>query len=150
MRHFTKGITLLVLILFIMSLAIPASNTVEKTMHVNSVSTSGSVVFNAINLPPDYNFSVDIDKKVYVSSYDVLEISLPLGSYNYSIVLPFKFLANKTSGQVEINKGTTDIYFKVTPRGSDTYELLAISILISVLSILIFLLAYIKYMRVEK
>lgn len=150
MRFITKGITLFVLIFFIISLATPASTTMEKTMYVNSVSTSGSVVFNAINLPPDYNFSVDINKKVYFSSYDVLDISLPVGSYNYSIVLPFKFLANKTTGQITINKGTTDIYFKVIPRGSNTYELLAISILISVISILVFLLAYIKYMRVEK
>ncbi len=150
MRTITKSMAILIIICFTGSLIIPTATATSGPFYEVPSINNGNVVFKAIDLPSNYNFSVDINKKTYFSSYNILNISLPLGSYNYTIILPFQYLANKTSGTLQVTKGTTEIDFKVMPKGSDTYQLLAISILISVLSILIFLLAYIKYVRTNK
>ena len=111
---------------------------------------NGNVVFKAMDLPGNYNFSVTIDSKTYFSTFSTMNLSLPYGNYSYSINLPFKYVANRTSGTFEITGKVTEITFIVHARGSDTIELLGTSILVSVIAILLVLLVYTRYMKVEK
>ncbi|MHB1440337.1 MAG: hypothetical protein ACYCSO_06185 [Cuniculiplasma sp.] len=105
------------------------------------------VVFDAKDLPAGINYTVHIGKSSYKSVGYYLNITLPDGNYNYSISLPYKYTSNISSGQIHLRNSDKVIDFSVSYRSYNFNEIVFISIIISLISILVAVAFYLKYGR---
>ncbi len=139
--------TLIVISAVLMLILSPVSGVQDKQVESSQTISSGNVLFVMKGLPDNYNFSVAINDRTYNSLGNTLNLSLPSGTYHYTVQVPYRYVVNKSSGNFNVSQKFSEIVLSVSPRGSNTVLLLEVSLFISVMAILIFLLAYIKYMR---
>lgn len=139
--------TLIVMAAVLFLILSPVSGVQGKPVEYSQTISSGNVLFVMKGLPENYNFSLVINDRTYSSVGNTLNLSLPSGTYHYTVQVPYKYIVNKSSGNFNVSQKFSEIVLSVSPRGSQTVLLLEFSLFISVMAILIFLLAYIKYMK---
>ena len=121
--------------------------------HANSTTVSPSnsgknyVVFESSGFPPNLNYTVKIGNNSYTSVSDCLNITLPDGTYNYTILLPYDYSSNISNGQVTLNNTGQFVHFTVSYRNYGLGYLILVSIVLSLVSILVFVGYYIKLTR---
>lgn len=117
------------------------------TSEVPMTRTSNYVVFQSCCLPSNLNFTIQINNKSYESSGYYLNISLPDGTYNYTIALPYDYTSNISSGHIILKQSNELIHFRVSYRSYNLGELVIVSVVLSLVSILVFIGYYIKITR---
>ena len=121
--------------------------------HANSTTVSPSingknyVVFESSGLPSNLNYTVKIGNNSYTSVSDYLNITLPDGTYNYTILLPYDYSSNISNGQVTLNNTSQFVHFAVSYKNYGLGYLILVSIVLSLVSILVFVGYYIKLTR---
>ena len=91
----------LILIMLISSLIMVGASEEHQATATDrpTTTTHNYVVFQSCCLPSNINFTVQINNKSYESSNYYLNISLPDGTYHYTISLPYDYTSNITTGK---------------------------------------------------
>ncbi len=142
-------ISSLILILLISSLSMVGASEEHHVTATDRPTTAihNYVVFQSCCLPSNINFTVQINNKSYESSNYYLNISLPDGTYHYTISLPYDYTSNITTGNIILKQSNVYVHFKVSYRSYDLGEIVLVSIVLSLVSILVFIVYYIRVTR---
>lgn len=143
------GIIVLSTLFLVILMVAPAHSDqhMQSTLSTFTTTNDGYVVFTSSGLPEGVNYTVHIDNKSIISVGSYLNLSLPYGKYSYSILLPYDYQANVSSGNVTISSHGTYVPFTVSYRSYSFVDIFLGTIVISFVAILITIVWYIKYSK---